>query len=57
MQEAQVRFLGRENPLEEEREIPTLVLLPGESHGQRNLVGYNPWGCKRVGHKLGTKQQ
>ena len=25
---------------------PTPVLLPGESHGQRNLAGYNPWGCK-----------
>ena len=25
---------------------PTLVFLPGESHGQRNLVGHNPWGCK-----------
>ena len=22
------------------------VVLPGESHGQRSLVGYNPWGCK-----------
>ena len=21
---------------------PTLVFLPGESHGQRNLVGYGP---------------
>ena len=20
------------------------VFLPGESHGQRNLVGYSPWG-------------
>ena len=25
---------------------PTPVLLPGKSHGQRNLVGYSPWGCK-----------
>ena len=25
---------------------PTLVFLPGESHGQRTLVGYSPWGCK-----------
>ena len=25
---------------------PTLVLLPGESHGQRNLVGYSPQGHK-----------
>ena len=24
---------------------PTLVFLPGESHGQRSLVGYSPWGC------------
>ena len=27
-----------------------LVFLPGEFHGQRNLPGYNPWGCKRVWH-------
>ena len=25
---------------------PTLVFLPGESHGQSSLVGYNPWGRK-----------
>ena len=25
---------------------PTPVFLPGESHGQRNLAGYNPWGRK-----------
>ena len=24
---------------------PTPVFLPGESHGQRSLVGYSPWGC------------
>ena len=24
----------------------TPVLLPGESHGQRSLVGYSPWGHK-----------
>ena len=24
----------------------TLVFLPRESHGQRSLVGYSPWGCK-----------
>ena len=28
---------------------PTLVFLPGWSHGQRSL-GYRPWGRKRVGH-------
>ena len=25
---------------------PTPVLLPGQSHGQRSLVGYSPWGRK-----------
>ena len=24
----------------------TIVFLPGKSHGQRSLVGYNPWGPK-----------
>ena len=27
---------------------PTPVFLPGESHGQRNLVGYSPWGRKEL---------
>ena len=26
----------------------TPVFLPGESHGQRNLLGYIPWGCKEL---------
>ena len=25
---------------------PTPVLLSGESHGQRSLAGYSPWGHK-----------
>ena len=28
---------------------PTLVFLPGESHGQRSLVGYSAWGRKESG--------
>ena len=37
---------------------PTPVFLPGgESHGQRSLGSYGPWGRKRVGHDLATKQQ
>ena len=28
----------------------TLVFLPEKSHGQRSLVGYSPWGRKRVRH-------
>ena len=27
---------------------PTSVFLPGESHGQRSLVGYSPWGHKEL---------
>ena len=27
---------------------PTLVFLPGESHGQRRLLGHSPWGCKKL---------
>ena len=27
---------------------PTPVLLPGESHGRRCLVGYSPWGCEEL---------
>ena len=27
---------------------PTPVFVPGESHGQRSLVGYHPWSCKEL---------
>ena len=27
---------------------PTPVFLPGESHGQRSLAGYSPWGHKEL---------
>ena len=36
-----VQPLGREDPLEEAWQ-PTPAFLPGESHGQRSLEGYNP---------------
>ena len=26
---------------------PTPVFLPGQSHVQRSLLGYSPWGCKK----------
>ena len=35
---------------------PTPVFLPGKSHGQKSLVGYRPWGHKRVGYNLATRQ-
>ena len=28
--------------------LPTPVFLPGESHGQRSLAGYSPWGCQEL---------
>ena len=43
--ETQVQSLGREDPLEKKWH-PTPVFLPGESHGQRSLVGHSPYGCK-----------
>ena len=27
---------------------PTPAFLPGESHGQRSLVGHSPWGSKEL---------
>ena len=36
---------------------PTPAFLTGESHGQKSGAGYSPWGHKRVGHNLATKQQ
>ena len=56
MQEMQVLSLSWEDPLEKGM-YPTPVFLPGESHGQRSLVGYSSWDCKGVGHNLVTKQQ
>ena len=41
MRETWVQTLNREDPLEESIQ-PTPVFLPGESHGQRSLVGYGP---------------
>ena len=35
----------------------TPVFSPGKSHGQMSLEGYSPWGRKRIGHDLVTKQE
>ena len=42
-----VQPLGWEDPLEEGIG-PTPVFLPGESHGQRSLADYSPWGHKEL---------
>ena len=47
MQETWVWSLSWEDPLEEGMQ-PTPVFLSGESHGQRSLVGYSPWGHKEL---------
>ena len=39
VQETRVRSLGQE--------YPPPVFLSGESHGQRILAGYSPWGHKQ----------
>ena len=52
MQETGVQSLGLEYLLEKEMQ-PTPVFLPGEFHGQRNLVGYSPYP-QRVGCNWAT---
>ena len=44
MWETWVQSLGWEDSLEKGKAIPTPVLLPGESHGRKSLVGCSPWG-------------
>ena len=59
MQETQVSSLGQEDPLEKTMAAPPVLLL-GEFHGQRSLMGYSPWGCKesdtseRLSHTSGS---
>ena len=42
-QETWVPSLDQEDPLEKAM-ANTPVFLPGQSHGQRSLAGYSPWG-------------
>ena len=45
MQETLVESLGQEDRLEKGKATHS-VFWPGESHGQRSLAGYSPWGGK-----------
>ena len=45
MQEPQVQFLGREDPLEKGMATHS-VLLPVKYQGQRSLTDYSLWGHK-----------
>ena len=56
-QETQVPFLGQEGPWRRAWQ-PIPVFLPGESHGQRSLVGYSP-RCRKesdLTERLSTAQ-
>ena len=48
MWETQVQSLGQENPPGKKKWEPTLVFLPGKSHGLKTLVGYSPWSHKEL---------
>ena len=47
MQEMRVQFLGWKILWRRKWE-PTLVFLPGRSHGQNSLANYGPWGCNEL---------
>ena len=53
MLKAQVQSLGWEDPLEVEMETHS-SFLAWKFQGQRSLMGYSPWGRKRVEHRLGA---
>ena len=56
MQEMRVPSLGCEDLLEKEMATHSSILA-WNSHGQRSLVGYSPWGHKNARHDLVAKQQ
>ena len=56
IQETQVRSLGQRDPLEQEMATHSDI-LSWENPRTEEPGGPRPWGCKRVGHDLVTKQQ
>ena len=56
MQETSIPSLGWEDPLEKKWQA-TPIFFPGESYGQRNLVGYSLWGRKELDTTEATSQQ
>ena len=55
-EEILVQTLGQEIPWRRKCQ-PTPVFLPVESHGQRSLAGYSPWGRTVLDRTEATKQQ
>ena len=48
IQETGVRFLGQEDPLEEDKWQPTPVPLPGKMPWTEEPSGYSSWGHKEL---------
>ena len=65
IQEMQVQSLIQKDAQEKEQWQPTSVFffspspvfLSGESHGQRSLTDYSPWGLKELDMTEVTEQQ
>ena len=36
------------DPLEEDVVTHSSILSVGQSHGQKSLAGYSPWGCNEL---------
>ena len=47
VQETRVQSLGQGDPLEKEMATHSSILA-WESHGQRSLPGYSPWGRQEL---------
>ena len=56
MQETWVHFLVWKDPLEKEMATHSSILA-WEISRTEELASHSPWGCKRFGHNLATKQQ
>ena len=56
MQEMWVQSVGQEDPVEEEMATHSSI-LSWKIPRTEEPGGYNPWGRKRTGHNLVTKQQ
>ena len=52
-----VRSLGGEDPPQRRAGQSTPLFSPGESHGQRSLVGYSPRGRKRSDRTEATEHR
>ena len=57
MQETWVQSMGHEDLLEKQMATYSSILAWETPWTERSLMGLSPWGHKRIGHDLVTKQQ